>query len=203
MPYWCNYKIDFTKDELLKEHEQFLDNNEMFKFNGKWLNGERWYSLVKKEINSAKIIEELQSYEKPRAYLSIWENSTNSYTERKEINTSQDLQDFINMYYEKINNRKENEKIYPIINFGTEKFQHQKREKNKPKERLTDFYVVAVDKGYAKYFVSKLTSRRLNYSYNPNGAKQFKNEKEAQKWISDRNINSRFSVECSVEKATI
>jgi hypothetical protein len=70
----------------------------------------------------------------------------------------------------------------------------------KPKEQLTEYFVVCRENGNNKYYLSKVTSRRLSYTYYTTQAKQFKTEKEAQKWITDRNIQSRFRIECKIEK---
>jgi hypothetical protein len=205
MPYWCNYKIDFTEEELLKENERWLDREEMFKYNGKWLNGQQWYNLVKRAIKNAITIEELKWNEKPTAYLGIykgtgWDRDW-STTPKKRLETTKDLQDFITIYYNRLEQRTEDETIYPKIVFEVEKFEHQKVKHRIPKERLTDFYVITVDNGYSKYYVSKLTARRLQGTYSKNSAKQFATEKEAWKWINDKAINTRFRVNCAVEKA--
>jgi hypothetical protein len=202
MPQWCNYKMDFTAEELLKEQDRWLDNNEMFMYNNKWMTGKQWISFVKKAIKEAKTIEELNSYEKPTVLFSIWENLDNRIENKKVINNSQDLQIFIEEYNNRVEHRIESEKVYPCINFPCETFNHQKTNKTKtPKERLTDFYVVIVDKGYAQYFVSQLTARRLKYSQSTNNAKQFKTEQDALKWINDKSINTKFNVTCLVQKA--
>lgn len=87
------------------------------------------------------------------------------------------------MYYDRINNRTEDEKIYPVIDFKVEKFEHQKRGKRLKKKRLTDYYVVVVDNGHTKYYVGKLTARKLLGTYYANSAKQFTTEQEAQKKV--------------------
>ena len=56
-----------------------------------------------------------------------------------------------------------------------------------------------MDNGYTKYYVSKLTARKLLGTYYINLAKQFATEQEAQKWIKERNITGRFRVNCFVE----
>lgn len=200
MPYWCNYKIDFTPEELLKENERWLDRDEMYKYNGKFINGKQWYNMIKNSIKQAKTIEELEDYERPIAYLSIYKGDKWSKTETIRLNTTKDLQDFITLYYNRINNREDDERIYPKIDFNVEKFEHQKRGKRLKKKRLTDYYVVVVDNGHTKYYVSKLTARKLLGTYYANSAKQFTTEQEAQKWIKERNITGRFRVNCFVEK---
>ncbi len=182
MPHWCNYKIDFTEEGLLKENEQWLDQEEMFKYNGKWLNGQQWYNFVKRAIENAITVEELEWNEKPIAYLGIYKGTG---WDRDWSTTSK---------------KREDESIYPKIIFEVEKFEHQKIGHKTPKERLTNFYVVTIDNGYSKYYVSKLTARRLQGTYNKNSAKQFATEKEAWKWVNDKAINIRFRVNCAVEK---
>jgi hypothetical protein len=202
MPYWCNHKIDYTEEELLNEVKQYIDSEELFKVNGNYINGKQWYTFVKNAIKQAKTIEELQVYERPSACLSVWDNLKNTHISEINIDTSGDLQKFIDIYNNMIQTKVENKKIYPVINFPVEKFIHQKTKKgNKPIERLTDFYIVVVDKGYDQYYVRQLTARHLKYAYSIDGAKQFKTEKEAQKWITDRRIDTRFSVNCLIKKA--
>lgn len=204
MPHWCNYKIDFTPEELLKETEQWLDHEEMFKSNGRWINGKQWYNIVKRAIKNAKTIEELKPYERPRGYLSIWKGWDNTGTKSMIIETSDDLEKFIEFYYNRLENREENEKIYPKIIFNVERFEHQRRKpSNKPKEQLKEFYVVKINKDYLSAYVSQLTARNLRYVYNGKSGKQFKTEKQAEKWIQDRRIRERFGVECEIEKINI
>lgn len=203
MPHWCNYKIDFTEEELLKEQEQWLDREQFYVVNGKYVNGKQWYNLVKNAIKNAKTIEELDQYDRPVAYLHIWKNdngkSFDSHTDRIKLNNSQDLQDFIKMYNERLKEKQNNEAIYPVIDFRVEKFKHQKKGKRQPKEKLNEFYAVVLDRGCAEFFVQQITARRLFYTQYKEYAKQFKTEREALKWITDRNIDSKFNVKCSVQ----
>lgn len=201
MPHWCNYKIDFTEEELLKENEQWLQEKEFFKYNGKYITGQQWYNMVKNSIKKARTIEELQPYERPLAYLSIWKGLENTHTSPVFINNSANLQAFIEMYYARVVERKEGEKVYPVIEYGVEKFVHQRSNRiRQDKPRLTEYYTVKVDNGHNLYYVQQLTSRHLRGTYNEHDAKQFKTEKEAKKWIDERSIEKRFRIKCQIEK---
>lgn len=201
MPYWCNYKIDFTEEELLKENEQWLGKEEFFKYNGKYIDGKQWYNILKSSIKKAVTIEELQPYEIPTAYLSIWKGSEHTYTSSVILNNSSDLQSFIAMYNAKVENGEIEGNIYPVISFPVEKFAHQKSKKvRQPKTKLTEYFAVKVDKGHTCYYVQQLTAKQLRGTYYKENAKQFKTEKEAYRWLNEKDIEKRFRVSCSLEK---
>lgn len=200
MPHWCNYKIDFTEAELLAEQTQWIDHEELFVHNGKSINGLQWLNLIKRAIKDAKTIEELLPHERPAAFLTIWRGDNRDWTPRKRINTSQELQNFIEAYNAEVIGRDANESIYPNLDFLVEKFEHQRiTRERKPKERLENFYAIIVNNGENQYYLRKLTARKLLYGFGANFAKQFRTESEAQKWLEEKKIDKRFGVTCSVQ----
>lgn len=198
-----NGKIEFTPEEFLGKQEKYLDCEEFIYSGCKFITGKQWHNIVKKAVRDAVTVEELQQYERPIAHMSIWKDMHNSHTPRTPINTSEDLENVIADYYNRLTNRENGETIYLIIDFRVEKFAHQKQDKRTAsKPRLTNFYVISFDKGFGKQYVSKVTARNLGYMEKPEYAKQFKTEQEAQKWIAARRIDQRFRTQCNVERGT-
>ena len=78
--------------------------------------------------------------------------------------------------------------MYVDISFDIEKSLERKKIKRRKKERLKQFYAVTTNFGY----VSSLTRSGIYSTHSADYAKQFKTEKEATKWIKDRDIERRF-----------
>ena len=196
-----NEMIAISEENLMARIESICSGGEYQEYfvrNGKWVDDKGLIRFFKNGIKDAKTIEEIQNtyyVGNLGAYLSIWNKSNNSTELITNISTTEELKDFLNKAEERLSNRSEAEQIYVCLRFYSDELKpRQTKEKKKPTERLSDFYAVKIeDRGY----LTQLTSRRIKYTFSSSFSKQFKTEKEANKYINK--LKERFSCDFSVE----
>ena len=197
-----NKQIAATEADIMKEIESGCDGGEYqehFMKNGKWVNDKGLIRFFQNGIKNAKTIEELKEdyfFMGMHGYLDIWNKWDNTIENRVEINSSDDLRKFLDAVQERIDNRAEKEEIYICLQYYNEKFELKVKPERKAKERLTDYFAIKVG-NYDNYLV-KQTSRRIKYTSLCELTKQFKTEKEANKYVEkliEKGFTSVFSVE--------
>lgn len=179
-----NTNIALTPDKLLEHIRTCFNGYEHFVRNGKWVDDAGLMRFFEKGIKEAKTIEEMKEeyfFGGLHGYFSIWSGMNNTIENRMEISSTEKLREYLELAQKRLDNRAEKEEIYICLKYYEESF----RAKNptvrnrKPKERLTDFFAIKVGSGY----LTQVTSRRIRYNVLCERTKQFKTEKEANKYI--------------------
>lgn len=197
-----NKQIAATEAEIMKEIESCCDGGEYqehFMQNGKWVDDKGLIRFFQNGIKNAKTIEELKAdyfFMGMYGYFSIWQGMDNIIENRVEINSSDDLREFLEAAQNRIDNRTDKEGIYICLKYYNEKFESRVKPERKLKERLTDYFAIKV--GNRDSYLVKLTSRRIKHTSLCNLTKQFKTEKEANKYMAklkEKGFTCDFSVE--------
>lgn len=156
---------------------------EHFMRNGKMVDDKGLIRFFQNGIKNAKTIEELKEqffFNGMYGYFSVWNGMDNRIENRIEITSSDDLRKYLADAQNRLDNKTEKEEIYICLKYYSENFQARVKKERKPKERLTDYYAIKVNGcGY----LTQLTSRRIKYCLLCNSTKQFKTEKDANKYI--------------------
>lgn len=195
----CNKMIAITENELMKLIEDCCDGTcqEHFMRNNKWVDDKGLIRFFQNGIKNAKTIEEMNEeyyFSGLQGYFSIWKHMDNTIENKVEINSSEDLREFLSAIQKRLDNKTVNEEIYFCLRYYDEEFKSRVQKEKKPKERLTDYYAIKVNK-YA--YLVQVTSRRIKYCHLCNDTKQFKTEKEASKYIEK--LKDRFDATFEVE----
>lgn len=196
-----NNSIAATEAEIMKEIESYCggEYREHFMQNGKWVDDKGLIRFFQNGIKNAKTIEELKEYYffmGMYGYFSIWEEMDNTIENRVEINSSDDLRKFLEAAQNRIDNRADKEGVYICLKYYNEKFEPRVKQERKAKERLTDYFAIKI--GNRDNYLVKLTSRRIRHTSLCNLTKQFKTEKEANKYmekLKEKGFTCDFSVE--------
>lgn len=198
-----NNMIAQTEDQIMEKIHLVCENSsyqEHFMRNGKWVNNAGLVRFFKNGIKDAKTVEELYDiyfFYGLTGYFSVWEPGMNEHIEnRVSISSSDDVRAFLAAAQERLNKKAEKETVYICLKYNDENFQlkEPKVRNCTPKEKLTDFYAIKINNtGY----LFQLTRRRIRYTYYSDGAKQFKTEKEATKYL--QKIKERFCCTLEVE----
>lgn len=204
MYYGRNIMIANTEEEIMNRINSFCGGQyeEHFVYNNKWVNDAGLIRFFKNGIKNAKTIEELiEQYliSGLSGHLSVWNKLHNETENRTWISSSEDLRTFLTIAQTRLDNKTDDEEIYICLEYLVEKFEPRNKKHRTPKERLTNYYAIKVNGiGY----LTKLTSRRIRYCSLCSSTKQFKTEKEANKYVEklkDR-FNSTFEVEYIIGK---
>lgn len=197
-----NRQIAATESEIIKEIESCCDGGEYqehFMQNGKWVDDKGLIRFFQNGIKNAKTIEELKEeyfFKGMYGYFSIWKDMDNTIENRVEINSSNDLRKFLDDAQERIDKRTEKEGIYICLKYCNEKFVSRVKPERIAKERLTDYFAIKV--GNNDSYLVKQTSRRIRHTSLCNLTKQFKTEREANKYVeklNEKGFMCAFSVE--------
>lgn len=197
-----NKQIIATEADIMKEIESCCDGGEYqehFMQNGKWVDDKGLIRFFQNGIKNAKTIEELKEdyfFKGMYGYFSVWDKSDNAIENRVEINSSDDLRKFLDAAQNRLDNRGEKEGIYICLKYYNEKFESRVKPERKQKERLTDYFAIKVG-NYDSYLV-KQTSRRIRHTSLCELTKQFKTEREANKYV-EKLIEKGFTCAFSVE----
>lgn len=197
-----NKLIAATEMEIMKEIESCCDGGEYqehFVQYGKWVDDKGLIRFFQNGIKNAKTIEELKEeyfFKGMYGYFSIWKGMDNIIENRVEINSSDDLRKFLEVAQNRIDNRTDKEGIYICLKYYNKKFESRVKPERKAKERLTDFFAIKI--GNRDSYLVKQTSRRIRHSSLCNLTKQFKTEKEANKYVENL-IEKGYKIDFSVE----
>ena len=200
-----NKPIAATEAEIMKEIESCCDGGEYqehFMQNGKWIDDKGLIRFFQNGIKNAKTIEELKEdyfFMGMYGFFSVWKGMDNTIENRVEINSSDDLQGFLNAAQNRLYNRAEKEGIYICLKYYNEKFESRVKPERRVKERLTDYFAIKV--GNRDSYLVKLTSRRIKHTSLCNLTKQFKTEREANKYVEKLNEKG-FKIDFLVEHIT-
>lgn len=201
-----NEQIVATEVEIMERVRSYCDGGEYqehFMQNGKWVDDKGLTRFFQDRIKNAKTIEELKEdyfFRGMQGYFSVWEEMDNTIENHTEINSSDDLQKFLDAAQDRLAKRTEKEEIYICLHYYNEKFEPRVKRKRKPKERLTDYFAIKIG-NYDSYLV-KLTSRRIRHASLCDLTKQFKTEKEANKYV-EKLIEKGFKINFSVEHIVV
>lgn len=201
-----NRQIAATETEIMKEIESCCDGGEYqehFMQNGKWVDDKGLIRFFQNGIKNAKTIEELKKdyfFMGMYGYFSIWKEMDNTIENRVEINSSDNLRDFLEVAQRRINNRTEKEGIYICLKYYNEKFEFRVKPEKKTKEQLTDYFAIKI--GNRDSYLVKLTSRRIKHTSLCNLTKQFKTEREANKYV-EKLIERGFKIDFIVEHIVV
>lgn len=197
-----NTMIANTEEQIMEKIQSCCDGSsyqEHFMRSGKWVDDAGLVRFFKNGIKDAKTIEELEEtyfFYGLTGYFSVWSRMENTIENRVSISTSDDLRNYLVAAQKRLDEREEKEEVYICLKYNNEDFRAREPKvlNGAPKEKLTDFYAIKVDNaGY----LFKLTRRRIRYCYNSNGAKQFKTQKDAAKYIE--RIKERFCCSLDIE----
>lgn len=201
-----NKPIAVTESDLMKKIESCCDGGEYqehFMQNGKWVDDKGLIRFYKNGIKNAKTIEELKEdyfFYGIYGLFSVWKGYNNTIENRMEINSSDDLREFLEAAQNRLDNKTEKESIYICLNYYNEKFECRIKPERKAKERLTDYFAIKV--GNRDSYLVKQTSRRIRHTILCDMTKQFKTEKEANKYV-EKLIDKGFKIDFSVEHITV
>lgn len=200
-----NEQIAATEAEIMERVKSYCDGGEYqehFMQNGKWVDDKGLIRFFENGIKNAKTIEEFKEdyfFRGMCGYFSVWKEMNDTIESHFEINSSDDLRKFLNAAQDRLDRRTDKEGIYICLHYYNEKFESRVKPDWKQKERLTDYFAIKVG-NYDSYLV-KLTSRRIRYASLCNLTKQFKTEKEANKYV-EKLIDKGFKIDFSVEHIT-
>lgn len=200
-----NKPIAATEAEIMKEIEAYCDGGEYqehFMQYGKWVDDKSLIRFFQNGIKNAKTIEELKEeyfFRGMYGYFSVWKEMNKTIENHVEINSSDDLRKFLDDAQDRIDKRTDKEGIYICLKYNNEKFKSRMKPERKAKERLTDYFAIKV--GNDDSYLVKLTSRRIRHTSLCNLTKQFKTEKEANKYVEKLNEKG-FACDFSVEHIT-
>lgn len=197
-----NRQIALTETDLMKMAESLCDGGKYqdhFMQNGKWVDDKGLIRFFQNGIKNAKTIEELKEdyfFYGLHGFFSRWEGMKNIIEGRYEINLSDDLRNFLDAAQSRLDNRTEKERIFICLKYYNEKFESRVKPERKAKERLTDYFAIKV--GNRDSYLVKQTSIRIRHTSLCNLTKQFKTEKEANKYV-EKLIEKGFKIDFSVE----
>lgn len=194
-----NTMIAQTEKDIMERVKSYCTgiNQEHFMKNGKWVNDKMLIRFFQSGIKNAKTIEELKEiyfFGGMHGYFSVWNRMENKVENRTEISSSDDLRNFLVAAQDRLDNRAEKEEVFICLKYCNEEFVPKVKKERKPKERLNDYYAIKVD---GSSYLSKLTKRRIRCYSLCDKTKQFKTEKEANKYVEKllERFNCRFEVE--------
>lgn len=124
-----NKQIALLETDLIKMVESLCDGGEYqehFMQNGKLIDDKGLIRFFQNGIKNAKTIEKLKEdyfFMGMHGYFSIWKGMDNTIENRVEINSSDDLREFLDTAQNRIDNRAEKEGIYVCLNYYNEKFE--------------------------------------------------------------------------------
>lgn len=200
-----NTPIVVTESDLMKKIEACCDGGEYqehFMQNGKWVNDKGLIRFFQNGIKNAKTIEELKEdyfFMGMYGYFSVWNGMDNTIENRVEINSSDDLRKFLETAQDRLDKKTEKEGIYICLKYYNEKFESRVKPERKAKERLTDYFAIKI--GNRDNYLVKQTSRRIRHTSLCNLTKQFKTEREANKYV-EKLIDKGFKIDFSVKHIT-
>ena len=200
-----NKPIAATEAEIMKEIEAYCDGGEYqehFMQNGKWVDDKGLIRFMQNGIKNAKTIEELKEdyfFRGIQGYFSVRKGMDNTIENVVNIYSSNDLRKFMDATQDRLAKRTEREGIYICLHYYNEKFEPRVKLERKSKERLTDYFAIKV--GNRDSYLVKQTSRRIMHTSLCDLTKQFKTEKEANKYV-EKLIEKGFKIDFSVKHIT-
>lgn len=185
----------FIPEELMQEVRSYVPSEyqEHFVRNGKWVNDDAFVRFFKNGIEKAKKLEEL--YEELLWPVSL-EGTVYYYDDRHNdktlhsvnIKSTLDLDDFLEDVDKLISENTDERKLYISISFNYDDVLQRRKIQRPKKKRLNEFYAVTTGRGY----VSRITRLGVYYTSSKNFAKQFDTQRQAEKWVKDRELERRF-----------
>lgn len=184
-----------TAEELMKKINSYVPSDYQAHFvrNGKLVNDDSFVRFFENGIKKAKTIEELYAelicteqlqgsiyYYAPNGDVKIIDSIF--------IESTPDLNDFLANVDKCISENAAGHKIYINIGFLRNDILRRVKKPKQNHEQLKQYFVITTNFGY----VSKLTRLGLYSTCSKEYAKKFETEKQALKWIKDRNIERRF-----------
>jgi len=212
-PYWEQTVPAYTPEDLIKRVESYCggEYQEHFMRGGKWVDDAAFLRFFQNGIKQAKTIKELADERihtaAVRACMSIWRKTADNedcgqkHTTEcdRHLRSDGEIVDFLKESDERLKNKSPDETVYICLKYYDNVPLPKPKRTHKPKTRLTgEYYVVAFGSGS---YVTGITKGYLHHSPYISAAKQFGSEQEAEKWIKQRNLKTRFRGEFSVEKA--
>lgn len=200
-----NEQIAVTEAEIMERVKSYCNSGEYqkhFMQNGKWVDDKGLIRFFQNGINNAKTIEELKEdyfFRGMQGYFSMWKGMDNTIESVVNIYSSDDLRKFLDAAQDRLSKRTDEEGIYICLHYYNEKFESRVKAERKPKERLTDYFAIKI--GNCDSYLVKQTSRRIRHTSLCNLTKQFKTEKEANKYV-EKLIEKGFKINFSVEHIT-
>ncbi|MFG6378283.1 MAG: hypothetical protein K1W19_08220 [Lachnospiraceae bacterium] len=200
-----NKTIAVTEAEIMERIKSYCDGGEYqehFIQNGKWVDDKGLIRFFQNGIKNAKTIEELKEnyfFRGMQGYFSVWKGMDNKIESVFNIYSSEDLRKFLNAAQDRLDKRADEEGIYICLHYYNEKFDSRVKPEQKQKECLADYFSIKV--GSHDNYLVKQTSRRIKYTSLCNLTKQFKTEKEANKYV-EKLIEKGFKIDFSVEHIT-
>lgn len=219
---WCllfgAFLADFpwSPEDLLNEANKHIGKEfqEHFKFRGKWIDDAAFIRFVKYGVRNAATIEELSEKSHFPIFLrgdlsvstksgEFYSDGTEKWTRSTELSTriesSDELEHFLDKARARISGKTEDERIYLQMSFPGEKaIQHpkevKKRSRRLPAPEGTCWFIMRSDGAY----LDRLTRGGANLSWSPSNAKWFSSEAAAIKYSDKHRINERFSMEYRV-----
>jgi len=211
--YWQHNVIPaLAPEEIMKKIHGYADGTteQHFMRDGKWVDDAAFIRFFKNGIKEAKTLKELEEerifWGSICAYLSVWTKvdgkpgwDRNQTTELDcYLNSDEAIISFLEKTAERLEKRTADEDIYVCIGYSGNQPLRKPKRARKPKERLTgEFYVVTFN---GNRYVTRLTRGGLRHSEHAMPAKQFETEKDARKWIEQRDLARRFRGTFEVEK---
>ena len=180
--------------QLIKKVKAYIPSEyqQHFMRNGMWVDDAGLIRFFENGIKKAKTLEEINDELLVKSLLCgevyYYKGYDAVCIHSSTIKSTEQLDDFLSEADRLICENKDAHKLYVDISFDIEKPLEREKVARKKKERLKQFYVVTTKFGY----VSSLTRSGIYSTHSADYAKQFKTEKEAVKWIKDRDIERRF-----------
>lgn len=202
----ANEQVAATEAEIMKRVKSYCDGGEYqehFIQNGKWVDDKGLICFMQNGIKNAKTIEELKEdyfFRGMQGYFSVWKGMKNTIESVINIYSSDELRNFLEAAKDRLDNREEKEEIYICLKYYNEKFESKVKPGRKVKERLTNYFAIKV--GNRDSYLVKLTSRRIKHTSLCDLTKQFKTEKEANKYVG-KLIEKGFKIDFTVEHIVV
>ena len=204
----------YTDEELQKRAESFMkDGNTSqndLKIRSKWCSwyqyGEHLLRMAKRATPLSELMQERRIQATRYDGLKVFKQGDNEGT----IITGKEAEDWM---YDAMYGRRPGEsylrltskyntadEIVKVLEKDNGKYVELYVGKGRPRLKnqtadLTSYWYVEFNNGK---MITGITSRRLQWNYSGN-PKKFKTEKEANKWLKDRDIERRYSIECRVK----
>ncbi len=202
--YKANINPAFTVAELMQRVYSYVPSTygEHFMRNGKYVDDDGFVRFFGNGIKNAKTFEEIRSEAlwMPQLIGVIKGIDSSDETKvilRKDLCSTYEIETFLSDFDRTVRMNKSKERIYAEFEFlDNNPIRRDIRYKG---PKMDEYYVIVYDRKY----VVKLSGRTLRFSLEPSHAKHFKTEKEADKWIEQRELKKKYpSAEFKVKYVT-
>ena len=199
LPDGVNSHIDLTPEEHLKRAERFKDYGELFRHGSRWVSGSQLTKYMLTGIKSAMTLEEMKSANagmvvRLRGYVSISSKKADSFSTTTSLDTiiesSEQLSDFLEKAYAYMDANLERNNYVHLKFLSDNPIPYRKYNKAK-KERPENFWTIKTANGH---FLVRLTRTSAKLGYTKDSAKVFASQIAAEKYISEKRLDTRFKV---------